>query len=105
MPRSRAEWDEELAAEMLEDLEELSGISIGEMMADALEERPEVSPDELRRADEEGQFDVFPVFDEPTEDRPLDLENPDGEETEDYFDILFDEIDVDQEEVDQYGDE
>lgn len=111
MPRPLSEWQDEIAAEMLEDLEEITGVSIGEMMADALEipeplEPSDVSPSELYRADESGEFEVFAVYDEPTEDRPLDMDNPNGMDTDDYFDVLFDHIDVDADtEVDTYGDE
>jgi hypothetical protein len=94
MPRSRDEWNEELAAGMLEDLEEITGISIGEMLADEI------------TAGDEGDFDTYPVYEEPTEDRPLDLNNPDGADTDEYFDVLFESIDVDADsEIDQYSEE
>lgn len=88
----REALEEELAAEMLEDLEELSGISIGEMLSDALD-----IPD----------FEEYPVYEEPTEDEPLDPYTPEeGLDTDEYFDALFDEIDVDADaEVDSYGDD
>lgn len=106
MPRSRAEWDEELAAGMLEDLEEITGIGIGEMMADALEDISPVRESDLDRADEGGEFEVFPVYEEPSESEELDLDNPDGTDTDEYFDVLFDEIDVDMDvEVDQYSED
>lgn len=83
---------EETAAGMLEDLERITGISIGEMMAEEIAE-----PASIR---------TFEVYDEPTEDEPLDLENPDGVDTDEYFDVLFDYIDVDADvEVDQYSED
>lgn len=87
-----AERDNELAEEMLLDLAEESGISIDELLADAIEEIP--------------SFEEFPVYEQPTEDSPLDLDNPYGEDTDEYFDALFDDIDVDADsEEDSYGDD
>lgn len=106
LPLSGEELSEEIAANMLEDLEKITGISIGEMMAEEIEEPPDVTPDEFKRAGEEGTFEVFPLFEEPTDDRPLDLDNPDGEDTDEYFDELFDNIDVDADvETDQYSED
>lgn len=105
MPRSRNDWDEELAAGMLEDLEKITGVSIGEMMADEIEELAGPRTQELMRADEEGSFEIFPVYEEPTEDEPFDLKNPDGMDTDNYFDELFDYIEVDGDSEDSYGDD
>ncbi len=97
MPRPLKDWQEEIAAEMLDDLEKITGVSIGEMMADDLEETPE------RGA---GEYETYPVYEEPTEDHDLDLDNPDGEDTDEYFDVLFDDIDVDADkEIDQYSED
>jgi len=86
---------DDLAAEMLEDLEELTGISIGEMMADELE-TPERDDD----------FEEFEVYEEPTESEELDLENPYDDDPAEYLDGLFDDIDVEADvETDQYGDD
>lgn len=77
--------EKDLAGEMLADLAELSGIPL----------------DELKGLP---TFETYSVYDEPTDDLPLDLESPEME-TDDYFDYLFDEIDVDAEEADAYGDD
>jgi len=42
MPRPLSDWQDEIAAGILEDLEEITGVSIGEMMADEIEALAEV---------------------------------------------------------------
>jgi len=96
MPRPLSDWQDEIAAGILEDLEEIAGVSIGEMMADEIEALAEV----------EEEYEVFPVYEEPTESEELDLDNDYDSETSDYFNELFDDLDVDaDEEIDAYGDD
>ena len=96
MPRPLSDWQDEIAAGILEDLEEITGVSIGEMMADEIEALAEV----------EEEYEVFPVYEEPTESEELDLDNDYDSETSDYFNELFDDLDVDaDEEIDAYGDD
>jgi len=72
-------------------LEELSGISIGEMMADAITETEE--------------YEVHPIYEEPDKSEEFDLKSVAGS-SEDYFDGLFDDLDIDPaDEEDSYGDE
>jgi hypothetical protein len=91
MPRSLKEWQDEIAANLLEDLERLTGVSIGEMMADEIKEP--------------GEYEVYPVYEEPTEDEPLDIDTDYEGDTDDYFDELFDDLDVDVDQEDGYGDD
>lgn len=76
-----------LVDQLLEDFAELSGIS---------QEEIKNEPD----------YETFPLYEEPTESEEFDLENPDGNQTDEYFDVLFDSIDVDpDEETDQYSED
>lgn len=107
MPRALHEWQDEIAAEMLADLESISGISIGEMLADDLAQHTpeEVYPGELERISPEGDFEIFPVYEEPTESEDIDVDSDEGS-TRDYFDELFDDLDIDTADAeDMYGDE
>lgn len=83
------EQEENLLADMLEDFSNLSGIDFGEILADQPED----------------EFEEFPVHDEPTESEELDLDNDYGSDVDDYFDNLFDDIDVDIDSEEGYGDE
>lgn len=95
MSRPLTDWQDEIAAGMLEDLEEITGVDIGEMMADELEKVLDDAPD----------FEEFPVYEEPEEGEELDIDSDWGD-TDDYFDELFDDLDINPaEEQDQYGDE
>ena len=96
MPRPLEEWQDEIAAEMLEDLEEITGVSIGEMLSEDLAEQIE---------DAEKEYEVYPVFEEPSESEELDMDSDAGD-SEDFYDDLFDDLDIDADtENDIYGDE
>lgn len=47
-------------------------------------------------------YKVFPVYEEPEEGEELDLEAQEGS-TDDYFDFLFDDLDIDYDLEDQYA--
>lgn len=100
MPRPLTDWQDEIAAEMLEDLESITGVSIGEMLADDLAANlpPETSVEPSEH------YEIYRVYEEPTESEEIDLDSEAGD-TADYFDALFDDIEVDPDEQDAYGDE
>lgn len=81
-PRSKRVSQKNLIDEMLEDFSKLSGLDLTE--------------DEEKTED---NFRTFPLQEEPTEDEELDFKNPDGTLTENYFDVLFDDIGVDSSET------
>lgn len=82
---------EELLAEMLADLEEISGVPLEEIMASEFEE----ARDDWRESD---------VYEEESESEPLDLDNDYDMDVGDYLDELVDDYDVGDSE-DAYGDE
>lgn len=81
--RSKAE-EENLLAEMLEDLSKASGVDLGEILA-SQDEEPE-------------EFQDYPIGEEPTEDEELDTSNEHSSNTDEYFNDLFDDIGVDADE-------
>lgn len=84
--------NENLIIDLLEGLAEESGIDFGEILSDALE-----IP---------GDVETYPLDEEPTDDEPLDMDNDYSDRSDDYFDHLFDDLDVDYTaEQDQYGDD
>lgn len=85
MPRKLSAWQDEIAAGILEDLEKLTGL-------------------DLEEEKKEAEFEDYPVYEEPEEGEDLDLDSDAGS-TEDYFDDLFEDMDVDPGEEDSYGDE
>lgn len=102
MPRPLSEWQDEIAAEMLSDLAQISGVSVGEMLVDDLNEHLPELPEPPES--DEGDYEVFPVYDEPTESEDLDLDSDYGD-TGDYFDEFFDDLDIDSDQEDSYGDD
>jgi len=88
---------EENAVGMLEDLERITGIPFGELLAEGLEE-PEPEP-------EEGELP--PGFAETPEDTiedEFDSSNEIGDDIGDYLDEIFAESDVDGDAADVYAD-
>lgn len=79
MPRKLSEWQDEIAKGLLEDLEELTG----EKLKD---------------------WQDYPVYEEPEQGEELDIDSEAGG-TQHYFEMLFDDLDVDPGEEDSYGDE
>lgn len=93
MPRSKAQ-EENLLAELLEDLSKLSGVDMGEILSDSMSEESE----------DEGEFREFEIHEEPHEGEEFDIDSEAGDFS-DYLYELFDDLDVDMDDSDAYGDE
>ncbi len=117
MPRSRID-EENLLAEMLEDLSKASGLDIGEILADTFPDEEELEIPGFSMTSERGERDlddddrdVTPfttsgIFEEETDAEELEIDNDYSDDTEEYFDDLFDDLDVDpNDEEDIYGDD
>lgn len=91
MPRPLAEYQENVAAEMLEDLSRITGIPLDEIISSGMAE--ELGDD----------FKETPIYEEETESEELDLDTYDND-VDDYLDDFVDERDIGDEE-DAYGDE
>lgn len=91
--------DEEGLARMLEQISELSGIDLGEILGDIPDEEPE--EDEEDEDFEEGDVGEL----EDTVEDELDMSNRHGSDFGDYIDDFFDDVDVDGDEDDIYKDD
>lgn len=90
MPRPLHEYQENIAAEMLEDLAELTGIPIEDIFASEVETPL-------------SNYEVSEIYGEETDSEELDLETSDRD-IDDYLDDYVEERDIGDEE-DAYGDE
>jgi hypothetical protein len=112
--KHEAERQEEIQAGMLEDLERLTGIPFGDLLASELEPtapepKPEPEPEreemEPLPAFEEqaGGFQVGAVED--TIEDAFDSRNDIGDDLGDYLDQIFDESDIPGDALDAYGED
>jgi len=81
--------DEEILARMLEDLAKVSGMDLGEILADIPEDFSITDPIESGAS-----FFDFPIQEEPTEGAEFDISNTYSDDIDEYFDDLMDDIDV-----------
>lgn len=112
--------EDDLLAEMLEDFAKLSGEDLGDILAEGfeaeetekeqesfaegmLEDLADITGEDI--ADLISDFEVFPVYEEPEEGEPLEMDSDAGD-TDEYFDDLFEDMDIDaDEELDPYSED